>query len=377
MLPKKTEDFEIFISKVLIIDNCLPDTELLQEAIGKLYDISIAKCAKTAFKIIDKKNPDLIILDIALPGMNGFEICRHLKSKKSTKHIPVIFLTTLNEAENKTKGFSLGAVDYITKPFEISEIKARINIHLSIGHAKHKLQNKNSLLKQKIQKKTAQLLSTQEFTIEALASLAEYRDPETGGHIKRTKEYMKLLAMELKKKDKYKNLLNGTMIKRIYKSAPLHDIGKVAIPDSILLKEGPLTHEEFEEMKLHTVYGRDALINAELKLGRKSFLSTAKEIAYTHQEKWDGSGYPQGIKGKNIPLSGRMMAIADVYDALISKRPYKPPYPHDKAIDLIKQLKGIHFDPDIADTFLSINNGFRDIALKFADFEEERVMLIS
>jgi putative two-component system response regulator len=208
-----------------------------------------------------------------------------------------------------------------------------------------------------------------------MATLAEYRDPDTGGHIKRTREYIKVLAEKLQKSPKYSNLLNSTIIDMLYKSAPLHDIGKVGVPDNILLKPERLTDNEFEIMKRHTLMGRDVIRAAVADLGKESFLKFAEEMAYTHQEKWDGSGYPQGLRGEDIPLSGRLMALADVYDALISTRPYKKPYSHREAIRSIKIASGKHFDPEIVDAFLELEEIFRKIAYKYADTEEEREML--
>ena len=217
-----------------------------------------------------------------------------------------------------------------------------------------------------------ELLLTQDITIESMANLAEYRDPETGGHIKRTRRYVKLLSEHIKKHDKYKHFLSDATIDMLYKSAPLHDIGKVGIPDNILLKPGRLTEEEFEVMKTHTTIGRDVIKSSVRKLGKKSFLTLAAEIAYSHQEKWDGSGYPQGLKGEAIPISGRLMALADVYDALISKRVYKSPSSHVKSVDIIKKGRGTHFDPDMVDAFLEIHEQFRTIAREFPDFREEK-----
>ena len=227
----------------------------------------------------------------------------------------------------------------------------------------------------KVFSRTKELLLTQETTIASMATLAEYRDPDTGGHIKRTREYVKIMAEKLQKKPKYKTLLNNSAIDMFYKSAPLHDIGKVGVPDNILLKPDRLTKTEFEVMKRHAQMGRDVIKAAVINLGRDSFLKFAEEMAYTHQEKWDGSGYPQGLRGEEIPISGRLMALADVYDALISRRPYKKPYPHREAINTIKISSGRHFDPEIVDVFLELEKEFRNIAFKYADNDEEREML--
>jgi adenylate cyclase len=218
--------------------------------------------------------------------------------------------------------------------------------------------------------RTRDLVMVQEATIESMSSLVETRDPETGGHIKRTQNYIRLLAESLKKHPRFRTFLDEESIDLLYKSAPLHDIGKVGVSDRILLKPGKLTDQEFEEMKKHTVYGRDALFSAEKKLGTISFLRCAREIAYTHHEKWNGSGYPEGLRGEEIPLAGRLMALADSYDALTSNRVYKAPLSHEKAIQIITEEKGSHFDPEIVAAFLEAKESFRQIALKYADSKE-------
>lgn len=227
----------------------------------------------------------------------------------------------------------------------------------------------------KVSARTKEILLTQDSTIESMATLAECRDPETGGHIKRTREYIVILAKYLQNKEKYRKYLTESVIYMLYKSAPLHDIGKVGVPDNILLKPGNLTQKEFDIMKRHTLMGRNVIRAAANNLGKDSFLQFAEEMAYTHQEKWDGSGYPQGLKGEEIPFSGRIMALADVYDALISRRPYKKPYTHSEAINTIKLSSGSHFDPHIVDAFLALTDEFRTIALKYADYDDERQML--
>ena len=235
-------------------------------------------------------------------------------------------------------------------------------------------------LEKMVEERTREVMLTQAVMIESLATLAEYRDPETGGHIQRTKNYMRILTERLKGHPKYRDFLDDTTIDLIYKSTPLHDIGKVGVADNILLKPGRLTEEEFKEMEKHVVYGHEALRVTERKLGENTFLSFAKDIAISHHEKWDGSGYPYGLKGEAIPLAGRMMAVADVYDALISKRVYKPPFPHEKAVDIIINGDGRtephHFDPDVLQAFKDAAEDFRQVAIEFADYDEERQTLM-
>jgi putative two-component system response regulator len=355
--------------KILLVDDNTTNLQLLHETLDGLgYNILIAKNGKTAVSIAQKANPALILLDIMMPEMDGYEVCNRLKSDEKTSRIPIIFITALSDVEDEAKGLALGAVDYITKPFNPELVKARVRNHLELKRYRDHLEKL-------VTARTKRLALVQAVTIESLATLAEYRDPETGGHIKRTQNYVKALAKQLKDRPRLQHELNDDTIELLYLSAPLHDIGKVGVPDHILLKPGKLTDAEFEEMKKHTIYGNEALRITEQKLGGDSFLHYAREIAYTHQEKWGGSGYPRRLKGDEIPLCGRLMALADVYDALISKRIYKPPMPHEKAVEIIVEGKGKHFDPDVVDAFLELENTFRNIALTFADYDEERVML--
>ena len=355
--------------KVLLVDDNTTNLQLLHETLDGLgYKLLIAKNGRTALNIAQKAQPSLILLDIMMPEIDGYEVCQRLKSDKKTAHIPVIFITALADDEDEAKGLGLGAVDYITKPINPELVRARVHNHLELKrHQDH--------LERLVEERTRRLALTQAVTIESLATLAEYRDPETGGHIKRTQNYVKALAVKLKNHPHYREELNDDIVELLYLSAPLHDLGKVGVRDNVLLKPGKLNDEEFEEMKKHTIYGEEALRITEQKLGEDTFLQYAREIAYTHQEKWDGSGYPRGLKGDEIPIPGRLMALADVYDALISKRVYKPPLPHEKAVEIIVEGKGKHFDPDIVDAFLELEDTFRNIALTFADYEEERQML--
>lgn len=355
--------------KVLLVDDNTTNLQLLHETLDGLgYKLLIAKNGPTALAIAQKADPSLILLDIMMPEMDGYEVCRRLKADRNTTHIPVIFITALADDEDEAKGLGMGAVDYITKPINPELVRARVHNHLELKrHQDH--------LEKLVAERTRRLALTQAVTIESLATLAEYRDPETGGHIKRTQNYVKALAVHLKDHPQFRSELDDEVIDLLYLSAPLHDLGKVGVRDNVLLKPGRLTDEEFEEMKKHTIFGEEALRITEQKLGEDSFLEYARKIAYTHQEKWDGSGYPQGLKGDEIPAPGRLMALADVYDALISKRVYKPPFPHEKAVEIIVEGKGKHFDPDIVDAFLELEDTFRNIALTFADYEEERQML--
>ncbi len=355
--------------RILIVDDVRSNVLILESFLSKDYDISVAYSGAQALDVVSNEEiPDLILLDIMMPEMDGYEVCQKLKKDVTTRDIPVIFVSALTEVNDEAKGFTIGGVDYITKPLSQHLVKARVKNQLELKrHRDH--------LEELVIERTQELEITQEVTIECMASLAESRDPETGGHIKRTQNYIHALATKMSTHPRYWAYLDEETIKLLYKSAPLHDIGKVAIKDSIFLKPGKLTDEEFDIMKKHTIYGRDTIQRAVEKLGQDSFLRCAEEIAYTHQEKWDGSGYPQGLKRANIPISGRLMAIADVYDALISHRVYKNSFTHAEAVKIILEGAGNHFDPDMIEAFMAIQEDFRQIAIRSADFEEEKMAL--
>jgi putative two-component system response regulator len=356
---------------ILVVDDTEANIDILVDALGTEYEVSVALDGPTALEIVEESLPDLILLDIMMPGMNGFQVCEKLKNNPQTAPVPVIFLTAMDQLDAKTKGFQIGAVDYVTKPFEILEVKARVQTHLLLKEAQDVLERENEVLEKRVRARTKELLLTRDVTIQSLASLAETRDNETGGHIMRTQNYVRIMAETLTAGGSHTEFLTPGTINLLSKSAPLHDIGKVGIPDKVLLKPGKLSDEEFNIMKTHTTLGRDALLKAEGSLGSSSFLRHARDIAYTHHEKWDGSGYPEGMKGEAIPVSGRIMAIADVYDALITKRVYKPPFTHSKAVMIILAGRESQFDPVMVDCFDQIKTEIKDIAIEFADSQEE------
>ena len=359
--------------RILIVDDIPQNISVLNEMLKGHYQVSAATDGKKALSIAQSEQPpDLILLDVMMPELNGYEVCSRLKADIATKDIPVIFVTAKGDVDDETKGLSLGAVDYLAKPANQPIVLARVRTHLELRDARETLKYQNHVLEQRVKERTKELAITQDVTIRSLASLAETRDNETGGHIHRTQKYVKALAVGLRRNGIFVDYLDEKMIERLYKSAPLHDVGKVRVPDSILLKPGKLTDSEFDEMKKHTVLGRDAILRAEEQLGTNSFLKSAKEIAYSHHEKWDGTGYPEGLTAEEIPLSGRLMAFADVYDALVTKRIYKNPVPHSHAVAVIEEGRGSHFDASITDCFLEIGEEFRQIALAFADSEGER-----
>ena len=357
------------IATVLVVDDTPDNLSLMGGLLRDHYHVKVANQGEKALKIAQgEQPPDLILLDIMMPGMDGYEVCRRLKANLHTRDIPVIFLTARADMEDERQGLALGAVDYITKPISPPILLARVATHLALKASADFLRDKSAYLEREVALRTLEVQAIQDVTIMAMTSLAETRDNETGNHIRRTQLYVKALAEHLRDHPRFAHLLTDRMVDLLYKSAPLHDIGKIGIPDAILLKPGKLTVQEFEVMKTHTTLGRNAIEEAERRLGmRVAFLSVSKEIAYSHQEKWDGSGYPEGLKGDAIPVSARLMAVADVYDALISKRVYKPAFPHEQACATIVKGRGTHFDPDMVDAFVEIAQDFLRISQRYPD----------
>lgn len=308
----------------------------------------------------------LILMEADTP--QALDICRHLRQSPHTQHLPVIALDSQTARAHETALLETGAIDYIAEPIEYTSFIARIKTHLSYQFSAGVLRAITVQLENEVERHTAEISATQDVTILALATLAETRDNSTGYHIQRTQHYVRALGRHLSHNPRFADFLTRHNIDLLFKSAPLHDIGKVGIPDRILLKPGRLEPDEFAIMKTHPLLGKQALENAERRLGQQvGFLTIAKEIAYCHHEKWDGSGYPQGLKGEAIPISARLMALADVYDAIVSRRVYKDKIAHEQAVDIIIQGRGSHFDPDLVDAFVEIEDEFKYIALRFDD----------
>jgi putative two-component system response regulator len=360
-------------NKILVVDDTTDNLTLMAGLLKDRYRVSLASNGEKALKLArDEEPPDLILLDIMMPGLSGIEVCQALKRDTATCDIPVIFLTSMSATEDEQRGLEVGAVDFITKPINPPIVLARVETHLKLKLAADFMRDHNSFLEEEVARRSRELAAIQDVTILAMASMAETRDNETGNHIRRTQRYVKALAEQLRSHPRFAATLTDAYISTLFKSAPLHDIGKVGIPDRILLKPGKFEPHEFEIMKTHCQLGRDAIQVAEDRLGLKvEFLTVAKEIAYGHQEKWDGSGYPEGLSGDGIPVSARLMAVADVYDALISRRVYKEGMPHDKAEQVMRDGRGSHFDPDILDAFIAIAPQFREIAANYVDTDAD------
>ena len=362
---------------ILVVDDAPANLALISGLLRHLYRVVAANNGEKALAIAQGSHPpDLILLDILMSGLSGYDVCQKLKDNPVTHDIPIIFLTAMTGTEDERKGLEMGAVDFITKPVNPPIVLARVATQLQLKAAADFLKDQNDYLEAEVVRRGCELAAIQDVTILAMASLAETRDNDTGGHIRRTQNYVKLLAKQLQNHPNFSKFLTDRAIDLLFKSAPLHDIGKVGIPDRILLKPGRFEPDEFEIMKTHCKIGRDAIQHAEDQLGTSvDFLKYAKEIAYSHQEKWDGSGYPEGLSGRDIPISARLMALADVYDALISHRIYKESFSHEKAVEIITQGRGSHFDPDVTDAFIFLKDEFYSVAQSYKNIENAKIVI--
>ncbi|MDD5297733.1 MAG: two-component system response regulator [Rhodocyclaceae bacterium] len=360
---------ELTSQTILIVDDSPENLTVLSELLQPLYRVRAANSGRKALAIAaTAPRPDLILLDVMMPGMDGYQVFELLHGDPATREIPVIFVTAMDSHEAEIRGLAVGAVDYITKPIVPPVVLARVRTHLELKRARDRLAGQNTWLEAEVARRMAENELIQEVSIRALAHLAETRDPETGNHILRTQSYVHELARRLKEHPRFSTTLSDRYIRLLARSAPLHDIGKVGVPDVILQKPGPLTPDEWVIMKTHARLGSEAIEMAEWDINTPvDFLALAKEIAHWHHEKWDGTGYPDGLKGDAIPLSARLMALADVFDALISRRVYKAPMPPEKARDIIAEGRGKHFDPDITDAFLAGFEAFVAIARRHSD----------
>jgi putative two-component system response regulator len=359
--------------KIFLVDDTLANLTVGKNMLQDYYEVYPIPSGAKLFEVLKRVTPSLILLDIMMPQMDGYEVIKILKSTPEWREIPVIFLTSKSDEDSELTGLSLGAIDYVAKPFSAPLLYQRIKNHLLLASQKKELQRYNYDLEGLVEEKTAQVLDLQNTVISTLADMLEYRDDETGGHVFRTQKYLEIMLQKLLETGAYKEELEKVDLHFLVPSAPLHDIGKIAISDAILRKPGPLTPEEFEEMKKHARLGAEAIDRILSKTNQHAFLRTARIIALTHHEKWDGSGYPDGIAGFDIPLEGRLMAIADVYDALISNRPYKKAMSSETARNLIKEGSGKHFDPLLVEIFLSVSDEIEAVVNKFKGEKQEAV----
>ena len=361
---RRSTDDEI----ILIVDDMPENLSVLGELLhGAGYHVKVATNGLTALNLANQQpRPSLILLDVMMPEMDGHEVLRQLRSNINTREIPVIFLTAMNSDDDEERAFGEGIADYITKPLKPALALARVRSQLLVRQARSWLQDQNLALEAEVKRRMLENDLIQAVSIRALAHLAETRDNETGAHIQRTQAYVRLLATRLSDHPLFSQTLDNKYIEVLARSAPLHDIGKVGIPDYILLKPGKLTPEEWEIMKTHTLLGCESIALAERDIDTSvEFLQQAKEIVRSHHERWDGTGYPDGLAGDTIPLSARLMAIADVFDALISKRVYKPAITFSEVYRIMQEGRDKHFDPDIIDNFLAGYKEFEAIAAHY------------
>ena len=349
-------------AKILIVDDLKTDVLLICSMLSDC-DLLCAPDGVEAMEIIKANlDIDLIILDLNMPKMNGFEVLQALKDNPIYSEISVIILTGYDELDNEVKGLELGAIDYIRKPLSMASLRKRVEVHLNLRRSQRYVEEQNKMLEMTVYNRTKELIITRDITIRALVGLLEVRNVETSNHAKRTQRMMKALCEHLQSKMSFEEALTDEYASELCKTAPLHDIGKVGIPDSILLKPGKLDEQEFEEIKRHTSFGVAALCHDLSDHEIPTFIRSAIEIVGAHHEHYDGSGYPAGLTGKAIPLGGRLMAIIDVYDALTHKRVYKEAYCHAYALELIEKERGKHFDPEIVTAFMEIENEILNIS---------------
>jgi putative two-component system response regulator len=337
-------------AKVLIVDDTPDNIHVLMETLkGDFAIVAAINGEKALSMALAEPRPDLILLDVMMPGIDGYEVCARLKADVRTAPIPVIFITALSDEEDEARGLSLGAVDYITKPFRPGLVKARVRNHLQLKRYRDNLE---SLVEEQV----AEIASSHLATIFALSKLAESRDDDTGKHLERTQTYCRMLAEQLLAQEAHRDTIDGDFVETIFHASPLHDVGKVAIPDAILKKPGKLTDEEFAVMQSHTLRGAETLAAVAGRFPNNAIMNMGVAIARSHHEKWNGRGYPDGLAGTAIPLPARIMAISDVYDALTSKRCYKEAFTHEDSCAILQKDAGSHFDPDLVGAFLAIQD---------------------
>lgn len=340
---------------ILVVDDDKTNLALAQKILGAQYRIAASTSGEAALKYLESHRPDLILLDINMPNMDGFEVMEQLRSSLNTEMIPVIFLTADNLAETEIKCFQMGAMDFVTKPFVPDILLSRVSKTIELDQYRHNLENMVNVQAQKITEDAQRLGRIQDSVIIGMANLIESRDGSTGKHVKNTQNYVRMIAQELLSRGLFPEELTPSYIEDLCKAAPLHDVGKIKIPDAILQKPGKLTPEEFDTMKLHTTHSRKIIQTIIGDIEDEHYVRLVEDIALYHHERWDGTGYPAGLTGNNIPLSARIMAVADVFDALYEERCYKPPIrPVERIMQIMSEGRGTQFDPVIIDVFIEM-----------------------
>jgi len=348
---------------VMVVDDDPASLKLMEKILQprSRYEVRSFSRGRMALTAASERPPDLILLDIKMPEMTGYEVCERLKSSAQLSGIPVIFISALNAPEERLRGFRFGVVDYVSKPFQFEELQARVDTHLRLRSLQQKSEKDNYFLQEMVQTQIKTIAGARVETVFAIAKLAESRDDQTGRHLERIQTLCRLMAVGFSELTKYKTTVDSSWIRTLYYSSALHDIGKVAIPDRILLKPGPLTPEEFAIMKTHAALGAQTLRTLHGRYPDNELIEIGIEIAQSHHERWDGTGYPDGLAGEVIPLRARILAVADCYDAIRSRRCYKPAIPHDETCAIILQESGKHFDPTVTAVFSELAGTFQDM----------------
>ena len=343
-------------STIMIVDDTVQNLRILENILWENnYRVLAIPDGEKAISIAEKHKPDLILLDINMPKMNGFEVCKALKSNRELSKIPIIFISALMDVNDKVNAFKAGGVDYITKPFQYEEVLARVYNHLTINIIQKRLEDYNNNLNQIVNEQVDKITDAQFATIFALAKLAESRDYNTGKHLERVQEYCDILCEKLKHNSKYEKEFSDEFILNVKYASALHDVGKVAILDAILLKPAKLSIEEYEIIKTHSEIGANMLSTVLDKYPDNYFIKVGIDVARHHHERWDGKGYPDRLKAEDIPLTARLISVVDVYDAVRSKRSYKDAISHNEAVDMIINDRGVRFDPEIVDAFIEVS----------------------
>jgi len=346
---------------IFIVDDNPINLKTGKAALDEKYSVVTIPSGDKLLLMLQKIKPDLILLDVEMPGMSGYETIKKIKENPETAEIPVIFLTGKSEQESELLGLSLGATDYIIKPFSPPLLNKRVELHLLVQSQKNELRQFNSNLREMVRERTNDISILQKAIITWAAEMVEFRDEETGQHVARVQKYLGILLSAMKNTGLYSVEASSWDIEAFLNSAPLHDVGKIKIRDDILMKTERLSKDEFAIMQLHTVYGKMLLESLQKNVPNQTFLDYAKTLAYSHHEKWDGNGYPCHLKGEEIPLQARMMALADVYDALVSERPYKKAFSHEEAMQIILNGRGTQFDPNLTDLFVKLSSKIKEI----------------
>lgn len=353
---------------IYLVDDDITNLKIGKFALSECYQVVTFNSGSRLLAMLEQQIPDMILLDVEMPEMNGYETMEEIKRHEAYQKIPVIFLTAKSDIKSEMHGLSLGATDYIYKPFSPPLLQKRIEVQLLVKDQKEELSHMNNHLQDLVDIKTQSVAELKNAVLRTMSELVEVRDGVTGGHIDRTQCYFRILIDALAKQKIYRDIVDQWDMELIFQSAQLHDVGKIAIKDGILQKPGRLTDEEFAEIKRHTTFGEIVIEKIMEHTGEKAFLENAKVFAASHHEKWDGTGYPRHLKGEEIPLQGRLLAIVDVYDALVSAdRPYKPPFTHEKAVEIILESKGHHFEPALVDLFISVEGQFKELSESFVN----------